>query len=172
MKMFKQIRAPPSHVKERAYPKQVIQDGDVERYGGMKFRNDEAIFAAYVKAEMKKAKILMVASSDFAHNSKSLFWPDVIVLAAIDLDLMQSMSMAIGVQRQTEMHPITILFGGIPNHSHSRDFLSRLREPETAEDAVWPGIKDILESMGEIIDTLKEGAFPEVTPKAVFALSP
>ena len=26
--------------------------------------------------------------------------------------------------------------------------------------------------MGEIKDTMKEGAFPKVTPKAVFALSP
>ena len=41
-----------------------------------------------------------------------------------------------------------------------------------AEDAVWPAIKDILESMGEVMDTLKEGAFPTITPRAVFALSP
>ena len=33
VKMFKQVRAPPSHVKERAYPKQKAQEGDVERYG-------------------------------------------------------------------------------------------------------------------------------------------
>ena len=26
--------------------------------------------------------------------------------------------------------------------------------------------------MGEVMDTLKEGAFPKITPKAVFALSP
>ena len=26
--------------------------------------------------------------------------------------------------------------------------------------------------MGEIMDTVKEGAFPKITPKAVFALSP
>ena len=32
--------------------------------------------------------------------------------------------------------------------------------------------KNILESMGEIMDTLKEGAFPKITPKAVIALSP
>ena len=31
-------------------------------------------------------------------HSKSLFWPDVIMLAAIDPDLMQSVSMAIEVQ--------------------------------------------------------------------------
>ena len=29
VKMFRQIRAPPGHVKKRAYPKQVAQKGDV-----------------------------------------------------------------------------------------------------------------------------------------------
>ena len=94
------------------------------------------------------------------------------MLAAFDLDLMQSVSMAIGVQRQTEMNPITIVFDGMNDHLHSRGFLSRLRQPTTAEDAVWPAIKDILESMGEVVDTLKEGAFTKITPRAVFALSP
>ena len=32
--------------------------------------------------------------------------------------------------------------------------------------------KDILESMGEVVDTLKEGASTKITPRAVFALSP
>ena len=45
VKMFKQVRAPPSHVKYRTYPKQVTQEGDVERYGGMKIRMYETIFA-------------------------------------------------------------------------------------------------------------------------------
>ena len=35
VKMFKQVRAPPSHVRERAYPKQVSEESVVERYGGM-----------------------------------------------------------------------------------------------------------------------------------------
>ena len=171
--MFKQVRASPSHVKERAYPKQVTQEGDVQRYGGMKMiRKDETIFAAYDKVEMRKANILLVAKSDFAHTSKSLFWPEVIIMAAVDLDLMQSVSMAIGIQRRTEMNPITIVFAGINDHLNSRGLLSRLRELTTAEDAAWPAIKDILESMGEIMDTLKEGAFPKITPEAVFALSP
>ena len=77
----------------------------------MNIRKDETIFAAYDKVEMRKANILIVTNSDFAHTSKSrFFWPGVIMLAAIDLDLMQSVSMAIGVQRQTEMGPITIEF--------------------------------------------------------------
>ena len=97
--MFKQVQAPPSHVKERAYPKQVAQEGDVERYGELKIWMVETIFAAYGKVEMRKAKIVVVASSDFVHTSMSLFWSDLIMLAATDLDLMQSVSMAIRVQR-------------------------------------------------------------------------
>ena len=173
MKMFRQLKTPPVHVKERVYPKQVNQEGDVQRYGGLKaIKKDETIFAAYDKAEMRKAKIMIVANSDFVHTAKSLFWPDVIMLAAVDLDLMQSVSMAIGVQRQTEMNPITIVFAGINDHLHSRGFLRRLREPTTAESAVWPAVKDILESMGEVVDTLKEGSFTKMTSRAVFALSP
>ena len=126
------------------------QEGDGQRYSGMKaIKKDETIFAAYDKAEMRKAKIMIVASSDFVYTSKYLFWRDVIMLAAVDLDLMQSVSMAIGVQRQTDMHPITIVFAGIKEHLHSRGFLSRLREPTTAESDVWPAIKYILESMGQ-----------------------
>ena len=149
------------------------QEGDVQRYGGLQaIKKDQTIFAAYEEAKMRKAKIMIVANSDFVYTSKSLFWPDVIMLAAVDLDLTQSVSMAIGVQRQTDMNPITIVFAGINDHLHSRGFLSRLREPTTAEAAVWPAIKDILESMGEAVHTLKECSFTKITPRAVFALSP
>ena len=173
VKIFRQVKTPHGHVKERAYPKQVNQEGIVPRYGGLKaIKKDETIFAAYDKAEMRKAQIMVVASSDFVYTSKSLFRPNVIMLAAVDLDLMQSVSIAVGVQRQTEMNPITIVFAGINDHLHSRGFLSRLREPTTAKAAVWPAIKDILESMGEVVDTLREGAFTKITPRAVFALSP
>ena len=95
--MFKQVRAPPSHVKERAYPKQVAQESNVEGYGELKTRMDETIFAAYENVEMRKAKILVAANSDFAYPTKSLFWPGLIMLAAIDLDLMQYVSVANGV---------------------------------------------------------------------------
>ena len=94
------------------------------------------------------------------------------MLAAVDLDLLQSVSLAIGVQRQTDMNPITIVFAGINDHLHSRGFLSRLRDPTTAENAVWPAIKDILESMGEVVDATKEGSFNKVALRVVFALSP
>ena len=58
------------------------------------------------------------------------------------------------------------------DHLHSSGFLSSLREPTTAENAVRPAAKDILKSMGEVVDNLKEGAFTKITPRAVFALSP
>ena len=149
------------------------QDGDVQRYGGLKaIKKDETIFAAYDEAEMRKAKNMIVANSDFVYTSKSLFWPDVIMLAAVDLDLLQAVSLAIGVQRQTDMNPVTIVFAGINDHLHSSGFLSRLRDPAMAENAVWPAIKDILESMGEVVDATKEGSFNKVTPRVVFALSP
>ena len=173
VKIFRQVTTPPGHVKERVYPKLVNQDGDAQRYGGLiAIKKDETIFAAYDKAEMRKAKIMVVANSEFVYTSKSLFWPDVIMLAAIDLDLLQSISLAIGVQRQTDTNPITIVFAGINDHLHSRGFLSRLRDPTTAENAVWPAIKDILESMGEVVDATKEGSFNKVTLRVVFALSP
>ena len=173
VKMFKQVTTPPGHVKERVYPKLVNQEGDVQRYGGLNaIKKDETIFAAYDKAEIRKAKIMIVANSEFVHTSKSLFWPEVIMLAAVDLDLLQAVSMAIGVQRQAEMNPITIVFAGINDHLHSRGFLSKLRDPTTADNVVWPAIKDILESMGEVVDATKEGAFSKITPKIVFALSP
>ena len=161
VKMFRQVTAPPGHVKERVFPKLVNQDGDVQRYGGPKaIKKDETIFAAYDKAEIRKAKIMIVANSEFVHTS------------TVDLDLLQAVSMAIRVQRQAEMNPITIVFAGINDHLHSRGFLSRLRDPTTAENAVWPAIKDILESLGEVVDATKEGAFNKITPKIVFALSP
>ena len=67
--MLKQVRAPPAHVMERAYPKQVTQEKDAERYFELSFRIDKTIFAAYCKAEMRKVKILVIASLDFVNTS-------------------------------------------------------------------------------------------------------
>ena len=62
---------------------------------------------------------MIVAKSESVYTSKSLFWPDVIMLAGVDLDLLQSVSLAIGVHRQSDMNPITIVFAGINDHLHS-----------------------------------------------------
>ena len=53
VKMFRQIKSPPGHVKEKAYPKKVNQVGDVQRYGGLKaIKKDETIFAAYEREDL------------------------------------------------------------------------------------------------------------------------
>ena len=58
VKIFRQLTTPPGHVKERVYPKLVNQDGDAQRYGGLTaIKKDETIFAAYDKAEMRKARM-------------------------------------------------------------------------------------------------------------------
>ena len=36
-------------------------------------KKDETIFAAYDQAEMRKAKFMIIANSDFVYTSKSLF---------------------------------------------------------------------------------------------------
>ena len=43
----------------------------------------------------------------------------MIMLVAIDLNLMQSVSMTIGFQREIEVNPITIVFAGINDNLHS-----------------------------------------------------
>ena len=173
MKMFRQLTTSPGHVKERIYTKRVSQDSDVQRYGGLEaIKKDGTIFAAYDKAEIRKAKIMIVANSEFVYTYNSLIWPDFIMLAAVDMDLLQSVSLATGVQRQTNLNPITIVFAGLNDNLHSRGFLNRLRDPTTAENDVWPAIEDILESMVEVVDATKEGSFTKVTPRVVFALSP
>ena len=50
VKMFRQVATPPSHVKERTYPKQVSQDGDVQRYGGLKAIKDATKEGSFTKA--------------------------------------------------------------------------------------------------------------------------
>ena len=139
----------------------------------MKLNFDEPIFSAYDEAEMRRAKIKIIAIPDYINPSKSLLSPDVIMLAGADLDLMYSLSMAIGVQRQTEMNPITIVFAGINDHLNSRGLL---RSPAMREAAVWPAMKNIMKPMknivGEIIDVLMDGSFQKITPRAVIVLSP
>ena len=75
VKVFKQVRAPLSHVKERAYPKQVAQEGNVERYGELKIQKDETIFAAYDKVEMSKVVFVVAKRRKMQYGQKfKTFW--------------------------------------------------------------------------------------------------
>ena len=70
VKIFRQVKTTPGHVKKRAYPKKVNQEGDLPRYAVLKaIRKDETTFAAYDNTAMRKAKIMVVASSDFVYTS-------------------------------------------------------------------------------------------------------
>ena len=80
-------------MKERASPKQVTGEGDADRNDELRFRIDETIFAACDKAEMRKAKILVISISDFVNTSRKFFRPSLIMLAGTDMDCMQSTSM-------------------------------------------------------------------------------
>ena len=62
---------------------------------------------------MREAKILVIASSYLMNTSKSLLGPDVIMLTRTNLDWMQPTSVAMGVQLQTKMNPIMIVFASI-----------------------------------------------------------
>ena len=62
--MFKQARTLPTLVKERAYPKLLEQEDDMDRCYGLKIEAVESNFAAYEKTEMRKTKIKVIARSD------------------------------------------------------------------------------------------------------------
>ena len=79
---------------------------------------------------------------------------------------MQSLSLVIGVQRQTEMNTIIIVLAGTKNCLCSRGLLNKLREPTTAEAAIWPAIKQLFEPTGDITDVLKDGSFQTKIPRA------
>ena len=102
---------------------------------------------------MTLAKRLVIASSDFANTSKSLSWSDVLA-----------------GNWGSEMKPTTIVFACINDNIHSKGLLRRIREPSITEAAVWPTIKDVLDSMGEIMDVIKDLGFQKITLKPLFVL--
>ena len=78
--------------------------------------------------------------------------------------------MATEVQRQTDELDNDHI-ADINDHLHIRGLLSIIREPATAETAVWPAIRDVLESMGKIMDLLKK-ACSEDNSEASFCVMP
>ena len=65
-------------------------EGDDRRYAGLKAPVGDSLFAAYDPLDIKDAKYLIIASSDYLSTPRSLFWPDVIFLTAPKLDWGQS----------------------------------------------------------------------------------
>ena len=79
----------------------------------------DCLFAAYDPLDLKKAKYLIVASSDYLYTPRSPFWPDVIFLTAPTLYWGQAVGMAIGVQRIVSMDPQLMIIAGSNDHLQS-----------------------------------------------------
>ena len=97
-KLYRQFSKPPGQAPgeySRDYPRATSVEGDDRRYGGLRAPVGDSLFAAYDPLDIKEARYLMVASSDYLYTPRSLFWPDVIFLTAPKLDWGQSAGMTI-----------------------------------------------------------------------------
>ena len=103
-------------------------EGDDKRYAGLMVPVGDNLFAAYDPLDMKAAKYLIVASSDYLYTPRSLFWPDVIFLTAPKLDWGQSAGMMISVRRVVSMKPQVTVVAGSNDHLQSRGLLCRLTD--------------------------------------------
>ena len=77
-KMYRQFAKPPGQTPgehSRDYPRAITVDGDDRRYGEMKAPVGDGLFAAYDPLDMKAAKYLIVASSDYLYTPRSLIGP-------------------------------------------------------------------------------------------------
>ena len=105
-KLYRQFTKPPDQPPgeySRDYPRATAVKRDDIRYEGLRAPVGDSLFAAYDPLDMKEAKYLIVASSDYSYKPRSLFWPDVIFLTAPRLDWGQPAGMTISMQRTISM---------------------------------------------------------------------
>ena len=75
-KMYMQFSKPPGQAPgeySRDYPRATSVEGDDRRYTGLKAPVGDSLFAAYDPLDIKAAKHLIVASSDYLYTPRSLF---------------------------------------------------------------------------------------------------
>ena len=114
-KMYRQFSKPPGQAPgeySRDYPRATSVEGDDRRYEGLKAPVGDSLFGAYDPLDIKEAKYLIIASSDYLYTPRSLFWPDVIFLTAPKLGWGQSAGMTISVRRTISMEPQVIVIAG------------------------------------------------------------
>ena len=174
-KMYRQFAKPPGQTPgeySRDYPRTTTVDGDDRRYGKLKAPVDDGLFAAYDPLDMKAAKYLIVASSDYLYTPRSLFWPDVIFLTAPKLDWGQAIGMMISVQRLVSMEPQVIVVAGSNDHLQSRGLLTRLTDGSIpSNEVIGEAIMTLLSAMAEV-ETAAKQRFTQNLVKVVFVLSP
>ena len=127
----------------------------------------DILFAAYDPLDIKAAKYLIVASSDYLYTPRSLFWPDVIFLTAPKLDWGQSVGMTLSVQRTVIMDRQVIIIVGSNDHLQSRGSLSYLTNGSIPSNEV---IRTLLSAMSE--DTSVQRHFTKNVVKILIVLSP
>ena len=75
-KMYRQFAKPPGQAPgeySRDYPRVTSVEGDDKRYAGLKAPIGDSLFAAYDPLDLKAAKYLIVASSNYLYTPRSLF---------------------------------------------------------------------------------------------------
>ena len=174
-KMYRQFAKPPGQTPgeySRDYPRTTMVDGDEQRYGKLKAPIGDGLFAAYDPLEMKAAKYLIVASSDYLYTPRSLFWPDVIFLTAPKLDWGQAIGMMISVRRVVSMEPQVIVVAGSNDHLQSRGLLSRLTDGSIpSNEVIGEAIMTLLSAMAEVEAAARQ-RFTMNVVKVIFVLSP
>ena len=174
-KMYRQFAKPPGQTPgeySRDYPRTTTVDGDDKRYGKLKAPIGDGLLAAYDPLDMKAAKYLIVASSDYLYTPRSLFWPDVIFLTAPKLDWGQAIGMMISVRRVVSMEPQVIVVAGSNDHLQSRGLLTRLTDGSIpSNEVIGKAIMTLLSAMAEV-ETAAKQHFTQNVVKVVFVLSP
>ena len=173
-KMYRQFAKPRGQAPgeySRDYPRATSVKGDNKRYAGLMAPAGDSLFAAYDPLDMKAAKYLIVASSDYLYTPRSLFWPDVIFLTAPQLDWGQSAGMIISVRRVVSMELQVIVVAGSNDHLQSRWLLSRLTDGSIPRNEVIGAIMTLLSAMAEVETSVKQ-RFTQNVVKVVFVLSP
>ena len=152
----------------RDYPRATSAEGDDRRYAGLTAPVGDSLFAAYDPLDMKAAKYLIMASSDYLYTPRSLYWPDVIFLTTPKLDWGQSVGMMISVRRVVSMEPQVIVVAGSNDHLQSRGLLSRLTDGSIpSNEVIGEAIMTLLSAMAEVETSVKQ-RFTQNVVKVVF----
>ena len=173
-KLYRQFSKPPGQAPgeySRDYPRATAVEGDDRRFGGLKAPVGDSLFAAYDPLDIKEAKYLIVASSDYLYTPRFLFWPDVIFLTAPKLDWGQSAGMTISVRRTISMEPQVIVISGSNDHLQSRGLLSRLTDGSIpSNEIIAEAIMTLLSAMTEVEASVQRH-FTKNVVKVIFVLS-
>ena len=174
-KMYRQFAKPPGQRPgeySREYPRTTTVVGDDKRYGKLKAPIGDGLFAPYDPLDMKAAKYLIVAGSDYLYKPRSLFWPDVIFLTAPKLDWGQAIGMMTSVRRVVSMESQVIVVAGSNDHLQSRGLLSRLTDGSIpSNEVIGEAIMKLLSAMAEVEAAARQ-RFTMNVVKVIFVLSP